>query len=79
MRISDDVLATHAAVPETPDAKQTLAYRRSLRASRTRRAAAALRRRRVFRGRGSAFVARPACCSPAAAPSPRSRAASARA
>ena len=57
MRISDDVLATHAAVPENPDAKQTLAYRRSLRASRTRRAAAALRRRRVFRGRGSALVA----------------------
>ena len=57
MRISDDVLATHAAVPEDPDAKQTLAYRRSLRASRTRRAAAALRRRRVFRSRGSALVA----------------------
>ena len=57
MRMSDDVLATHAAVPETPEAKQTLAYRRSLRASRTRRAAAALRRRRVFRSRGSAFVA----------------------
>ena len=57
MRISDDVLATHAAVPEHPDAKQTLAYRRSLRASRTRRAAAALRRRRVFRSRGSALVA----------------------
>jgi peptidoglycan hydrolase-like protein with peptidoglycan-binding domain len=57
MRISDDVLATHAAVPEDPDAKQTLAYRRSLRASRTRRAASALRRRRVFRSRGSAFVA----------------------
>ena len=57
MRISDDVLATRAAVPEDPDAKQTLAYRRSLRASRTRRAAAALRRRRVFRSRGSAIVA----------------------
>ena len=57
MRISDDVMATHAAVPETPDAKQTLAYRRSLRASRTRRATAALRRRRIFRSRGSAFVA----------------------
>jgi len=57
MRISDDVLATDAAVPEHPDAKQTLAYRRSLRASRTRRAASALRRRRVFRSRGSALVA----------------------
>lgn len=57
MTSSDDVLAMHAAVPEDPDAKQTLAYRRSLRASRTRRAAAALRRRRVFRSRGSAFVA----------------------
>lgn len=57
MKSSDDVLATHAAVPEDPDAKQTLAYRRSLRASRTRRAAAALRRRRVFRSRGSALVA----------------------
>jgi peptidoglycan hydrolase-like protein with peptidoglycan-binding domain len=57
MKISDDVLATHAAVPESPDATQTLAYRRSLRASRTRRAAAALRRRRVFRSRGSALVA----------------------
>jgi len=57
MRISDDRLATHAAVPENPDAKQTLAFRRSLRASRARRATAALRRRRVFRSRGSAFVA----------------------
>jgi peptidoglycan hydrolase-like protein with peptidoglycan-binding domain len=57
MRCSDDVLATHAAVPEAPDAQQALAYRRSLRASRTRRAAAALRRRRVFRSRGSAVVA----------------------
>ena len=57
MRISDDELATHAAVPETADATQTLAYRRSLRASRTRRAAAALRRRRVFRSRGSVLVA----------------------
>ncbi|HEV2059131.1 MAG TPA: transglycosylase family protein [Solirubrobacteraceae bacterium] len=54
---SDDVVATDAAVPEDRDAKQTLAYRRSLRASRTRRAAASLRRRRVFRSRGSALVA----------------------
>ena len=50
-------MATHAAVPEDPDAAQTLAYRRSLRASRTRRAAAALRRRRMFRSRGSALAA----------------------
>ena len=57
MRSTDDVLATHGAVPEDPDAKQTLAYRRSLRASRARRATAALRRRRMFRGRGSALVA----------------------
>ena len=57
MRSSDDVSATHAAVPEAPDAQQTLAYRRSLRASRSRRAARALRRRRVFRSRGSALVA----------------------
>jgi peptidoglycan hydrolase-like protein with peptidoglycan-binding domain len=57
MRSSDDVLATDAAVPEDPDAKQTLAFRRSLRASRARRATAALRRRRVFRSRGSALVA----------------------
>lgn len=57
MKSSDDVLATHAAVPEDADAKQTLAYRRSLRASRTRRAAASLRRRRLFRTRGSALVA----------------------
>lgn len=57
MTSSDDVLATCAAVPEDPDAKQTLAYRRSLRASRTRRGAASLRRRRRFRSRGSALVA----------------------
>ncbi len=57
MKISDDRLATHDAVPEPTDATQTLAYRRSLRASRTRRASAALRRRRLFRSRGSALVA----------------------
>lgn len=39
------------------DAERTLAFRRSLRASRTRRMAAALRRRRVLRSRGSALVA----------------------
>ena len=57
MRCSDDVPATHGAVPEPPDAQQTLAYRRSLRASRARRAALALRRRRLFRSRGCALVA----------------------
>ncbi len=57
MSFSDDVLATHDVVPEAPDATRTLAYRRSLRASRTRRATAALRRRRLFRSRGSVFVA----------------------
>ncbi len=57
MKMSDDVLATHDAVPENADAAQMLAYRRSLRASRTRRAAAALRRRRMFRSRGSALAA----------------------
>jgi len=57
MRTREDVLATHDVAPEAPDATRTLAYRRSLRASRGRRATAALRRRRVFRSRGSAFVA----------------------
>jgi hypothetical protein len=38
------------------DAERALAFSRSLRASRSRRAGAALRRRRVLRGRGSAFV-----------------------
>lgn len=57
MRTREDVLATHDVAPEAPDATRTLAYRRSLRASRGRRAAAALRRGRMFRGRGSAFVA----------------------
>jgi peptidoglycan hydrolase-like protein with peptidoglycan-binding domain len=56
--------ATAMTVAERPiaiepgsDAARTLAFRRSLRASRTRRMAAALRRRRVLRGRGSALVA----------------------
>src|SRR4051794_22900080 len=39
------------------DAARTLAFRRSLRASRTRRAAATLHRRRLLRGRGSALLA----------------------
>jgi hypothetical protein len=49
-------------VPETADvpvgdASCELAFRRSLRGSRTRRAAAAVSRRRALRSRGSAFVA----------------------
>jgi len=46
-----------AAVPEGSDAARTIAYRRSLRASRVRRAAASLRRRRALRSRGSLLVA----------------------
>jgi hypothetical protein len=57
MNPSDDALARPACVPEQPDAAQTIAYRRSLRASRTRRAAAAIRRRRVLRSRGSMIAA----------------------
>jgi hypothetical protein len=52
----DDVTAPPAAGRPAGDAERDLAFRRSLRASRGRRAAAALRRRRVLRGRGSAFV-----------------------
>jgi hypothetical protein len=59
---TDDVRATPVADPRIAiepgsDAARTLAFRRSLRASRTRRAVAALRRRRILRGRGSALVA----------------------
>lgn len=43
--------------PETDPDIAVVAYRRSLRASRARRARAALRRRRVFRGRGAALMA----------------------
>ena len=53
MKTSDDALASPPGVPEHPDAARTIAYRRSLRASRVRRTAAAIRRRRIFRGRGS--------------------------
>jgi len=56
--------ATTAAPTDRPiaiepgsDAERTLAFRRSIRASRTRRMAAALRRRRVLRSRSSALVA----------------------
>lgn len=40
-----------------PDAAQTTAFRRSMRASRARRRAAALRRRRILRGRGTLIAA----------------------
>jgi hypothetical protein len=59
---TDDVMAAAAAdraiaIEPGSDAERTLAFRRSLRASRSRRALAALRRRRLLRGRGSALVA----------------------
>lgn len=59
---TDDVRATpvadsRIAIDPAGDAERTLAFRRSLRASRTRRAVSALRRRRILRGRGSALVA----------------------
>jgi peptidoglycan hydrolase-like protein with peptidoglycan-binding domain len=53
---SDDVVATCDAVPEECDAARTIAYRRSLRASRMRRATARLRRRRLLRSRRSMLV-----------------------
>jgi hypothetical protein len=52
---NDDVSA-YAAVPHN-DAARELAFRRSLRFSRARRAAAAIRRRRTVRSRGSALIA----------------------
>jgi hypothetical protein len=52
---NDDVSA-YAAV-RTHDAARELACRRSLRLSRARRAAAAIRRRRTVRSRGSALIA----------------------
>jgi peptidoglycan hydrolase-like protein with peptidoglycan-binding domain len=54
---SDDVSAIRDAVPEDHDAARTIAYRRSLRAARVRRATARLRRRRLLRSRRSLFVA----------------------
>lgn len=59
---TDDVRSTPVADPRIAmdpgsDAERTIAFRRSLRASRTRRAVSALRRRRILRGRGSALVA----------------------
>jgi len=58
----DDVNATPVAVSQiavepVSDAACTLAFRRSLRVSRSRRAGAVRRRRRVVRGRGSTLVA----------------------
>jgi len=54
---SDDVSAMRDAVPEACDAARTIAYRRSLRAARERRATARLRRRRVLRSRRSVLIA----------------------
>ena len=44
-------------MPAISDAERTLAFRRSLRRSRSRREGAALHRRRLLRSRGSAFIA----------------------
>ena len=57
MKTSDDALASPPAAPEHPDVARTIAYRRSLRASRVRRTAAAIRRRRILRSRGSMLAA----------------------
>ncbi len=57
MTCSDDATGARDVPPEGDDGARTIAYRRSLRGSRTRRAAAALRRRRIMRGRGSIVVA----------------------
>jgi|GEM_PF-453859 len=54
---SDDVSAMRDAVPEGCDAARTIAYRRSLRAARERRATARLRRRRLLRSRRSVLMA----------------------
>ena len=54
---SEDVLPVADAVPQEGDAARVVAYRRSLRAARVRRATARLRRRRVLRSRGSLLVA----------------------
>jgi hypothetical protein len=57
MPSSDDASAIRDAVLGDDDAARTIAYRRSLRTSRLRRATARLRRRRVLRSRGSILVA----------------------
>ncbi len=54
---SDDVAAIFDVAPQQRDAARTIAYRRSLRAARGRRAAARLRRRRLLRSRASMLVA----------------------
>ena len=54
---SDTSSAGVDAMPGEPDAARTIAYRRSLRASRVRRVSAMLRRRRALRSRGSLVVA----------------------
>ncbi len=54
-RCKDDVSATAAA--SCTDAARELQFRRSLRTSRARRAAAVVRRRRTLRSRGSAMMA----------------------
>jgi hypothetical protein len=50
------------AIEPNSDAGRTLAFRRSLRRSRARRALAALRRRRAIRSRGSAIVVAAGLC-----------------
>jgi hypothetical protein len=54
---SDDVSAMGDAAPERCDAALTIAYRRSLRAARARRATARRRRRRLLRSRRSVLMA----------------------
>jgi hypothetical protein len=53
---SDDISTIRDAVREDCDAARAIAYRRSLRAARLRRAATRLRRRRVLRSRGSVLA-----------------------
>ena len=53
----DDRSALRDAAAHDPDARRELAYRRSLRAARMRRATARLRRRRLSRGRRSMLAA----------------------
>ncbi len=55
MSASNDELVVNAAVPES-DAARELAFRRSLRGARARRALAVRRRRRALRSRGSALT-----------------------
>ena len=52
-----DASASVDTVPEERDTVRAIAYRRSLRAARVRRANARLRRRRVLRGRRSLLIA----------------------